>query len=141
MTASIDPQTAGEDQVATVRIANTSDATVELLNPDLGQPSPEMNWPYSVETYRASLLMSYGYLSVSVADESGGEVAPEPVETWATPILRAPVSLAPGESVEIPIPLGRFFRLEPGGSYTVSVEYGDDATRVAASGRVSTPSR
>jgi hypothetical protein len=139
--ASIDPQAAGEDQVATLRIANTSDATVELLNPDLGRPAPEINWPYSVETYRASLLMSYGYLSVSVADEAGGEVAPEPVQTWATPILRPPVSLAPGDSVEVPIPLGRFFRLEPGATYTVSAEYGDDGLRVAASGRVSTPSR
>jgi hypothetical protein len=136
MTASIDPRTAGEDRVATLRITNTSDAPVELVNPDMGTPSPQMNWPHSLETYRASLLMSYGYLKVAVADESGGEVPREPIETWATPILRAPVALEPGESLEVAIPLGRFFRLEPGGSYTVSAEYGDDALRVTAQGVV-----
>jgi hypothetical protein len=132
LTASIDPRTAGADHVATLRITNTSDSTLALVNPDMGQPSPEMNWPYSIETYRAALLMSYGYLAVSLAEESGAEVPREPIETWATPILRAPVSLAPGESVEVPIPIGRFFPLEPGGRYLVSAEYGDAALRVGA---------
>ena len=67
LTASIDPRTAGEDKVATLRITNASDSTLEVVNPNMGQPSPEMNWPYSIETYRASLLMSYGFLAVSVA--------------------------------------------------------------------------
>lgn len=140
LAASLDPRTAGEDHVATLRITNASDSTVEIVNPDMGRPSPEMNWPYSIETYRASLLMSYGFLAVSVAGESGAEVTRQPIETWATPILRAPVSLAPGESVDVPIPLGRFFSLEPGGRYRVSAEYGDAALRVGAEAVVETTS-
>ncbi len=132
LTASIDPRTSGEDKVATLRITNTSDSTLEVLNPNMGQPSQEMNWPYSIETYRASLLMSYGFLAVSVADESGGDVAMQSISTWATPILRPPVALAPGESVEVPIPIGRFFPLEPGRKYVVTTEYGDADLRVSA---------
>ena len=136
LTASIDPRTAGEDQVATLRITNASDSTVEVVDPNMGQPSPEMNWPYSIETYRASLLMSFGFLAVSVAEESGADVAMQSISTWATPVLRPPVSLAPGESVEVPIPIGRFFPLEPGGKYVVSIEYGDADQRVSAEGTV-----
>jgi hypothetical protein len=136
LTASIDPRTVGEDRVATLRITNASDSAVEVVNPDLGQPSPEMNWPYSIETYRASLLMSFGFLAVSVAEESGADVAMASISTWATPILRPPVSLAPGESVDVPIPIGRFFPLEPGGKYVVSIEYGDADQRVWAEGTV-----
>jgi hypothetical protein len=136
LTASIDPRTAGEDKVATLRITNASDSELEVVNPNMGQPSPEMNWPYSIETYRASLLMSFGFLAVSVAEESGADVAMQSISTWATPILRPPVSLAPGESVEVPIPIGRFFPLEPGGKYVVSIDYGDADLRVSAEGIV-----
>ena len=56
------------------------------------------------------------------------------METWATPVLNAPVTLAPGETLDVPIPLGPFFALAPG-RYRVSAEYGDDKTRAAAEAR------
>jgi len=125
----------------TLRVANASDSTLSVLNPDVGRPPLQLNWPWSVDTYRASLLMSYGYLTVSVFDESGEPVDKEPVETWATPVLRPRLTLAPGDSFDLPIPVGRFFPLSPGRRYWVSVEYGDEALNVRAEGTVAIPDR
>jgi len=132
--ATIEPRDGGDPPVVALRITNGSGAPVEVLNPDLGRPSPEMNWPYSLETYRASLLMSYAYLTVSVTDEQGQPVEKQPVETWVTPILNSPVALAPGESLDVPIPLGPFFTLAPGSTYRVSAEYGDPALKISGEG-------
>lgn len=142
LTATVEPLTGDRqtDELAVdLRIVNVSDSTVEVLNPDVGRPSPQMNWPWSIETYRASLLMSYGYLAVSVSDESGEHVDKEPVETWATPVLRPRLALSPGDSFDVLIPVGRFFPLSPGGKYRVSVQYGDDALKVRAEGIVDVP--
>jgi hypothetical protein len=98
-----------------------------------------MNWPWSVEAYRAALLRSYGYLNFSVAEESGDAVPIEPIETWATPVPRALVALARGRSVNVPIPLARFFAFTPGRTYRVSAEYGDNATKVRGEGSVDPP--
>jgi hypothetical protein len=144
LAATVEPTTGDRhaDELAlTLRIVNASDATVEVLNPDLGRPSPKVNWPWSIELYRASLLMSFGYLTVSVADESGRQVDKEPLETWVTPVLRPRLALSPGESFEVVIPVGRFFRLAPGGKYRVSVEYGEAAVKVRAEGAFSVPRR
>jgi hypothetical protein len=57
---------------------------------------------------------------------------------WAhmggTPILNSPVPLAPGESLDVPIPLGPFFALAPGSTYRVSAEYGDPAPKISGEG-------
>jgi hypothetical protein len=117
-----------------LQIVNTSEETIELLNPDIGRPPPD--WPFSTEAYRASLLMSYGYLTVSVVDEFGDEVEPDRVETWATPILRPRLALLPGDSTSVVIPLGRFFPLSPGHKYRVSAEYGDNTQKVPGGGTI-----
>jgi hypothetical protein len=50
--------------------------------------------------------MSYGFLTVSVADDENGQpVEKQPVETWVTPVLKPRVALSPGASVDVPIPL------------------------------------
>jgi hypothetical protein len=134
LSATIEPLDGDDGPGVALRITNTSGAPVELLNPDLGRPSAEMKWPFSLETYRASLLMSYGYLAVSVTDEHGEPVDKQPVETWVTPILNSPVALSPGESLDVPIPLGPFFALAPGQTYRVLAEYGDDALKVSGEG-------
>jgi hypothetical protein len=137
LSATVEPDTGQPDQPAvTLRITNESSDPVEILNPDLGKPSPEMNWPHSLEAYRASLLMSYGYLSISVADEAGNEVPKEGLETWATPVLKSPVALSRGESLDVPIPLGRFFALTAGSGYRLSIEYGAHDAKVRAEGRI-----
>jgi hypothetical protein len=123
----------------TLQIRNASGSTVEVLNPDMGRPSPSTNWPWSLQAYRASLLMSYGYLAVSVTDESGHPVVRKPLETWATPVLRPRLALAPGDSFDVVIPVGRLFPLSTGGKYRVSVEYGDGALKVRGEGSIDVP--
>lgn len=136
MIATLERGDAGGELAVILRVENDSREAVELLNPDLGHPSPRMNWPWSTAAYRASLLMSYGYLGVTVTDVDGEEIEREPVETWATPVLRPKVSLAPGESLTVPIPVGPFYRLSPLGAYRVTVEYGD-GPKVRAQGVIS----
>jgi hypothetical protein len=138
LTATIGPtdEPVGETAVA-LRIVNESDAPVTVLNPDLGRPAEGVDWPFSVEAYRAALLMSFGFLTVAVHDESGDEVEREPVSTWSTPLVRPPVALAPGGSLEVVIPVGPFFPLAPATVYRVTAEYGD-AARVRAEGTVQT---
>lgn len=144
LTATVEPP-AGDDQsgdcTVTLRISNVSGSTAEVLNPDIGRPSPQMNWPWSTAAYRASLLMSYGYLTVQVHDESGEQMDKQPLETWATPVLRPHIALAPGDSLEVPIPLGRFFPLAPGTTYRVSIEYGDDTMKIRVEGTVGVQDR
>jgi hypothetical protein len=135
LAATIEPAADGgpEGELPIVlRIVNGSGEPVELANPDMGQPSPQMGWPFSIEAYRASLLISYGYLSVSLIDEWGEEVEPDRVETWATPAMRPPITLAPGESIELIIPVARLFPVSAGTRYRVLVEYGDGAQKVRA---------
>lgn len=139
LSATVRPSASGphpDEVTVTLRVTNATDSSVDVLNPDMGRPSSQMDWPWSVEAYRASLLMSFGYLAVSVAGESGEPVEQEPLQTWATPVLRPRIDLAPGESFEVDIPLGRFFRLAPGGRYRVTLEYGDDTVKVSAEGAV-----
>ena len=134
LTATIEPAEGDDAPVVALRITNASDSDVEVLNPDIGRPSPEMPWPYSLETYRASLLMSYGFLTVTVTDdEDGRPVEKQPVETWVTPVLRPPVSLAPGATLDVPLPLGPFFPLS-GGTYRVAAEFGDANLKVSGEG-------
>jgi hypothetical protein len=120
-------------------LTNRSDAGTTILNPDMGVPAPAMHWPFSQEVYRTSLLLSYGYLSLTVTGETGDEPPREPIETWATPVLRSPLELAPGDSLQLPIPIGAFYRLERGRVYDVTVTYGDQAAEVSAKARVTVP--
>ena len=142
LTATIEPAADGgpEGELPTVlRIVNSSGEPVELVNPDMGRPSPQMSWPFSIEAYRASLLMSFGYLAVSLTDQWGAQVEPDRVETWATPAMRPHVIVAPGESIDVVIPLARFFPVSAGRRYRVSVEYGDGAQKVRAEGNIDVP--
>ena len=142
LVATVEPVPGGErpdEVVVALRAVNVSGSAIEVFNPELGRPAPELNWPWSAETYNASLLMSYGYLTVAVFDESGERVGLEPVETWATPVLDPPLRLAPGDSFSLLIPVGRFFPLSYGQSYRVFVEYGDDALKVRAEGTIDVP--
>lgn len=136
--ATIEPiaEPVGESAV-TLRIVNNTVGPIELLNPDLGKPADRSDWPFSVEAYRAALLMSFGLLTVSVHSESGEEVAKEPVSTWSTPLVRPPVSLTPGGSLDVVIPLRPFFLLATAAAYRVTAEYGD-VVKVRASGTVQT---
>jgi hypothetical protein len=138
LTATVEAHTNAppDEVVVTLRIVNDADGAVDLLNPDIGRPAPSMNWPWSDDTYRASLLMSYQFLAIEVADESGGPADRQAVETWATPVLRPRVTLQPGQHLDLQIPVGSFFDLAPGHTYEVTVEYGDADRKVSATGSV-----
>lgn len=121
------------EQPVTLRIVNGTDAAVELANPDLGVPAENSGWPFSVQAYRAAQLMSFGFLGVSVRDGSGAELDRRPVSTWSTPLVLPPVSIPPGATLEIVIPLRPFFELSTESTYSVTVEYGE-GIRVTAAG-------
>jgi hypothetical protein len=123
----------------TLRITNPTSRPIAILNPDMGVPSAEMGWTRSQDVYRTAMLISFGFLSLSVTSEAGRALRQEVIPTWATPVLRPPVKLAPGQSLELAIPLGAFFRLQPGKTYQVAVTYGDRSLQVSTQGSVSIP--
>jgi hypothetical protein len=134
------PATAdGRTLSATLRTANQGDRTITVLNPDMGVPSPAMNWPYSNEAYQTFLLMSFGYLSLTVTDEGGAELPRLDLLVSATPVLRPPLELAPGDSFEVPISIGTFYELESKNAYRMTAEYGDQDLKVSAEARFVVP--
>lgn len=126
VTATIEPAAdpIGEFPIA-LRIANHTDQPIEVLNPDLGRPAESADWAYSVQAYRAALMVSFGFLTLSVHDDSGNEIEQEPVTTWSTPLVPPPVSIVPGGSLRVVIPIGPFFMLQPETIYRINLHYGD----------------
>jgi hypothetical protein len=122
-----------------LRITNPSDRRISILNPDMGVPSAAARWPYSKEAYQTSLLISFGYLAMSVTDEAGKEVPREPIMSSATPALRPPIELGPGDSFAVAIPIGNFYQLESGKAYRVALEYGDQDLKASVRTRVTVP--
>lgn len=98
-----------------------------------------MNWPFSKEVYQTFLLLSFGYLSVSVTDEAGKELSRKRIDTSVTPALRPRLELEPGDSFEVAIPIGSFYQLESKRTYRVALEYGDQTMKVSAETRVIVP--
>jgi hypothetical protein len=142
LTAAIEVPTGQTDARALrvkLRIANPTGHRVAILNPDMGVPSPAMNWPLSKEIYQTCLLISFGYLSMSVTDEAGKELPRQSIMTSATPALRPPLELGPGDSFEVAIPIGSFYQLESKKAYRVAIEYGDQKLKVSARTRVIVP--
>jgi hypothetical protein len=132
------PTDAGAFEVL-LRVENSSGGGVEILNPDMGVPAPDSGWPHSADVYRVAMLLSYGYLTLTVVDAEGREVAQQAIQTWATPVLRPKVRLEPGEAMTLPIPLATFYALTPGVPYDVTVGYGDHDLKVAARARLTMP--
>jgi hypothetical protein len=132
-------QTDTAEFLVTLRITNQSDRTVAVLNPSMGIPAPTMKWPWSNETYQTSMLMSFGYLSMSVTDETGQELPQQAIQTWATPVLRPKIELGHGDSFELAIPIGSFYQLASGRAYLVVLEYGDQDLKVVARTSVTAP--
>jgi len=122
-----------------LRITNQSGSTIAVLNPDMGIPAPAMKWPWSSETYQTSILMSFGYLSISVTDETGKELPQQAIQTWATPVLQPKIEMGQGESFELTIPIGNFYQLASGGTYLVAMEYGDQDLKVLTRASVTAP--
>jgi hypothetical protein len=142
LTATIEVPAGQTDAVSfrvTSRITNQTGRRIAILNPDMGIPAPTMNWPWSNETYQTSLLISFGYLSMSVTDETGQELPQQAIQTWATPVLRPKLELVPDDSFELAIPIGNFYHLASGRAYRVVLEYGDQNLKVSARTRLTVP--
>jgi hypothetical protein len=122
-----------------LRITNPDDRRITILNPDMGIPSPALNWPDSNEVYQTFLLISFGYLSMTVTDEAGNELPLRAFPISATPVLRPPIELAPGDALEAVIPIGSFYQLESKKAYRVVIEYGDQNLKVSAETRFIVP--
>lgn len=115
-----------------LRITNTTDSGILVLNPNMGIPSPAINWPFSKEVYQTSLLISFGYLSMSVTAEAAKTLPQHAIQAWSTPVLRPALDLGPGDSFVLAIPIGAFYQLESGKTYQVALEYGDQNLKVSA---------
>ncbi len=122
-----------------LRITNPAGPTIAILNPDMGVPSLAMNWPFSQEAYQTFLLLSFGYLSMSVTDEAGNELPRQVFPMSATPALRPPLELGPGDSFEVAIPVNDFYQLESKKTYRVALEYGDRKLKVSAQAPLAVP--
>jgi hypothetical protein len=123
-----------------LQIIDSTDRKIAILNADMGVPSAAMKWPYSNEVYQTFLLISFGYLSMLVTDAAGKELPQQTVTAMsATPALRPPIELGPGDSLEVTIPLGSFYQLESRKSYRVAIEYGDPKLKVSAQTHIIVP--
>ncbi len=122
-----------------LRVKNQTDRDTEILNPDFGKPPESMQWPWSEETYRASIMLSFHYLTISVTDKVGRTLPPRAIQSWSTPAVLPKRNVAPGESLAVPIPLGDFYDLAPRTTYIVAIEYGDAELKVAARSTITTP--
>ena len=138
LTATLEPGAEDAEFTVVLRVTNASGTNVDVLNPDLGRPAPAMNWTESVAAYRTALLISFGYLSVTVTDSLGDPLEPQSLQPWATPVLKAPVTLSPGEHLDVDVPLRPFFPLRADETYTVTVTYGTPPARAVASATLPT---
>jgi len=122
-----------------LRIANPAGGKIAVHNPDMGVAAPAMNWSFSQEMYQTSMLISFGYLSISVTDEAGNELPQQAIQTWATPVLQPKLELGPGDSFEVAIPIGDLYQLAPAHAYWVTLTYGDQDLKVSAGTRLVAP--
>jgi len=142
LTGTIDVPTGQDDPKSfrvRLRIANASARQLTVLNPDMGVPAPSMKWPYSQAAYQISMLISFGYLSMSVRSGDGKELPQETIHSWGTPALRQPLQLRPGDSFDLTVPIGAFYHLERGNAFHVVLRYGDQNQKVEAQASVTVP--
>jgi hypothetical protein len=132
-----EPLLLGQPVWVVFTVKNETSAAVTVANPYVGKPSVELNWPFSDETYQIALLQSFGLLSLSVIHAAIGELANVGPQTWITPLMPAPLELAPGDSLRLRINLSDFFELNQAGRYRVTVEYGDEHARAKADAELS----
>jgi hypothetical protein len=128
-----------DDLALILQLSNGTDAIVDLPNPDVGRPPPDADWPWSEDAYRASLLISFGLLELEVTDATGDPVRSDIPQTWATPVLRPRLELTPGDRLDVLLPIGLFFELEPGRNYQVIARYGDVPEKAQATITFSVP--
>jgi hypothetical protein len=136
-----EPLLLGQPAWVVFTVKNETSATVTVANPYVGKPPAELDWPFSDETYQIALLQSFGLLSLSVIHAEIGAPANVGPQTWITPLMPAPLELAPGDSLGLRINLSDFFELNQAVRYRVTVEYGDEHARAKADTELSIEER
>lgn len=127
-----EPLLLGQPVWVAFTVKNETFAVVSVPNPYVGRPPAELDWPFSDETYQMSLLQSFGLLSLSVIHAETGPLANVGPQTWITPLMSAPLELAPGDSFRLRFNFSDFFELDQAGRYRVTAEYGDEYARAEA---------
>lgn len=122
---------------AHLKIRNIGDAALAIHNP--GNDRPTAGWELSKEAYQAAVLRSYGFLEVSLRSAEGTPVDPAPVHARAGHLAGLPRQLAPGDELDIAVPVHELYVLQAGKEYDLSLTYGDDAGRYSAATRVWAP--
>src|SRR5262245_11125730 len=107
-------------------VANASDQVVSVVNPDFGRPPPDLHWTGSNEAYSIGVLMSFGFLEITLTDPVGTPVERKSSVPWITPVVGR-LLLQPGESCAFNFDLAELFLPKSAGRYETFVRYGDDA--------------
>src|ERR1700719_5056477 len=68
-------------------ITNNSDEELEVANPEVGVPPPDLDWKASNGAYQVALLMSFGLIKISLKDINGRLAEAKGLIPWVTPIL------------------------------------------------------
>jgi hypothetical protein len=126
-----EPPVAGNPIWVRLTMTNSSDQKIALLNPDLGSPPRELEWPASAAAYRVALLMSFGLLDIKLEDSLGNPARSTGLTPWVTPIVGERV-LQPHETLTIDFDLSELFSTDSAGAYRLYVKYGDRATDAEA---------
>ncbi|MFW6174257.1 MAG: hypothetical protein ACOC5K_00565 [Chloroflexota bacterium] len=131
------PAVAGRPVWTRLVVTNDTASSVSVPNPHVGDPPDELDWSFSFETYRASLLISFGILKVSVMTDSEESLQMQGPNPWITPLMPARLDLAPRESFSLRINLSDHFAFPRAGTYRLTVVYGDDLASATATADLS----
>lgn len=114
-----------------IRLTNDGAHPARIVSPDFGEPPPELDWTGSGETYRLALLISLGWIRLSMRDSEGVDVVHKQPMPWVDPLVGSR-TLAPGEAIALEFDLDAFFTITHPGRYVVAVDYMDETTLVQA---------
>jgi hypothetical protein len=104
-------------------ITNTSNHDLQLPNIEVGNPPPELKWLGSHQAYQAAVLMSFGFLKLTLHDGDGKLVQDRTPMPWVTPTLSL-TTLKPNDHVEMNFDLTELFACTQPGLHTLRVQYG-----------------
>ncbi|MEX2512671.1 MAG: hypothetical protein WD398_07190 [Cyclobacteriaceae bacterium] len=108
-----------------ITMTNESDRTLEIINPDVGTPPPNLHWTASDEAYRIALLISIGALKIILKNGEGQLIESKGLQPWVTPIIGTQ-NLQPHQSLTFEFDVNELFSLESSGFYHLWLRYGND---------------
>lgn len=113
-------------------ITNVSDREIVLPDPEVGIPSPDLNWKNSNEAYQVCLLMSFGLIQITLKHGNGDAIESKGLMPWVTPIL-SKRKLQPHDTLVLNFDISELFSIETVGVYRLHVRYGEEAAYAEAS--------